>query len=81
MLHEEEQRMSVIAVEKAEEHERNRIAAELHDNLGSQLSYMSSNIDFILDAPELLSDEEKNKRLGKLNEAAKNTIADLRETI
>ena len=81
MLHEEEQRMSVIAVEKAEEHERNRIAAELHDNLGSQLSYMSSNIDFILDAPALLSDEDKNKRLGKLNEAAKNTITDLRETI
>src|ERR1019366_2504819 len=81
MLHEEEQRMSVIAVEKAEEHERNRIAAELHDNLGPQLSYMSSNIDFILDAPALLSDEDKNKRLGKLNEAAKNTITDLRETI
>jgi two-component system, NarL family, sensor kinase len=81
MLHEEEQRMSAIAVEKAEEHERSRIAAELHDNLGSQLTYISSNMDFILDAPVLMSDEDKNKRLGKLNEAAKNTITDLRETI
>ncbi|HEY5408777.1 MAG TPA: sensor histidine kinase [Ginsengibacter sp.] len=81
ILHEEEQRMSAIAVEKAEEHERTRIAAELHDNLGSQLSYISSNMDFILDAPVLLSDEDKNKRLAKLNEVAKNTITDLRETI
>jgi len=81
MLHEEEKIMSAIAVEKAEKHERNRIAAELHDNLGSQLSYISSNIDFILDAPVILSDEDKNKRLCKLNEAAKNTITDLRETI
>lgn len=81
MLHEEEQRISAIAVEKAEEHERNRIAAELHDNLGSQLSYISSNMDFILDAPILLSDEEKNNRLHKLNQTTKNTITDLRETI
>ena len=81
ILHEEEQRMRAIAVEKAEEHERTRIAAELHDNLGSQLSYISSNMDFILDAPGVLSNEDKNKRLVKLNEAAKNTIIDLRETI
>ena len=81
ILHEEEQRKSAIAVEKAEEHERTRIAAELHDNLGSQLSYISSNMDFILGAPALISDGDKNKRLVKLNEAAKNTITDLRETI
>ena len=74
MLHEEEQRMSAIAVEKAEEHERNRIAAELHDNLGSQLSYMSSNIDFILMRLCTLSVEDKNKRLAKLNEASKKIL-------
>ena len=81
MLHEEEQRMSAIAVEKAEEHERNRIAAELHDNLGAQLSYISSNMDFLIEAPVILSEEEKNKRLSQLNQTAKNTITDLRETI
>jgi signal transduction histidine kinase len=81
MLHEEEQRISAIAVEKAEEHERNRIAAELHDNLGGQLSYISSNMDFLIEAPVILSEEEKNKRLSQLNQTAKNTITDLRETI
>ena len=66
MLHEEEHGISAIAVEKAEEQERNRIAAELHDNLGSQLSYISSNMDFIIDAPISLSDEEKNKQACKI---------------
>jgi hypothetical protein len=81
MLHEEEQRMSAIAIATAEENERRRIAAELHDNLGGQLSYISSNMDFIIDAPVYLSEEEKNRRLGKVNETAKSTITDLRETI
>ena len=81
MLHEEEQRMSAIAIATAEENERRRIAAELHDNLGGQLSYISSNMDFIIDAPVYLSDEEKKRRLGKVNETAKSTITDLRETI
>jgi signal transduction histidine kinase len=81
MLHEEERRMRAIAVEKAEEYERNRIAAELHDNLGAQLSYLSSNMDFLIEGPAILSAEEKNNRLIRLNQTAKNTITDLRETI
>ena len=81
MIQEEEHRMSAIAVATAQEKERRRIAAELHDNLGGQLSYISSNMDFILDAPVELSVEEKNRRLGKVNEVAKTTISDLRETI
>lgn len=81
MVHEEDQRMSKIAAEAAAEHERNRIAAELHDNLGSQLSYLSSNINFIIEAPVVLTGEEKDTRLTRLNETAKNSITDLRETI
>ena len=81
MLQEEEKRRSEIAVNKAEEKERNRIAAELHDNLGGQLSYISSNMDFILEAPVIMTEEEKKKHLFKVNETAKNTIADLRESI
>ena len=81
LLQEEEKRRSEIAISTAEEKERNRIAAELHDNLGSQLSYISSNMDFILDAPALLTDVQKKTHLGKINDAAKSTIADLRESI
>ncbi|MEO7046969.1 MAG: histidine kinase, partial [Ferruginibacter sp.] len=81
MLQEEDQRMSKIAAEAAAENERNRIAAELHDNLGSQLSYISSSINFIIEAPVLLTGEEKDTRLARLNETAKKSITDLRETI
>ena len=81
LLQEEEKRRSELAVIAAEEKERNRIAAELHDNLGGQLSYISSNMDFLLEAPDEMTEDEKKNHLGKLNETAKSTIADLRESI
>lgn len=81
LIQEEDRLMSEMAVASAKQIERRRIAAELHDNLGGQLSYITSNIDFILDAPAQLTDDDKEKRLGKINETARNTMADLRETI
>jgi len=81
MVNEENKRVRNIAVTTAKENERKRIAAELHDNLGGQMSYISSNMDFILDAPVHLSDNDKLDRLNEINQTAKNTIADLRETI
>lgn len=81
IIHEENIRKSDIAVTTARDGERKRIAAELHDNLGGHLSYISSNMDFILNAPVKLSDTDKLNRMHKINETAKITIADLRETI
>ncbi len=81
MIVEEDKLMRKIEVASGKEKERKRIAAELHDNLGGQLTYITSNIDFILEAPVSLSEQEKKKRLGKINETAHHTIADLRETI
>jgi two-component system, NarL family, sensor kinase len=81
MIVEEDKLMRKIEVASGKEKERKRIAAELHDNLGGQLTYITSNIDFILEAPVSLSEQEKKKQLGKINETAHHTIADLRETI
>jgi len=81
MIREEDKLIRKIEVASGKEKERKRIAAELHDNLGGQLTYITSNIDFILEAPVSLTEEEKKKRLGKINETAHHTIADLRETI
>ncbi|MDP4285812.1 MAG: histidine kinase [Bacteroidota bacterium] len=61
--------------------ERERISRELHDNIGSQLSYISSNIDWLVETPESFTREEESKRLSIVNDTAKNLVTDLRETI
>jgi signal transduction histidine kinase/ligand-binding sensor domain-containing protein len=61
--------------------ERERISRELHDNIGSQLSYISNNIDWLTETPGAFSKEDALNRLSMVNDSAKNLIADLRETI
>ncbi len=46
-MQEEEKQLSLKAVTEAEEAERKRIAADLHDNLGAYAASIASNIDHI----------------------------------
>ena len=80
-LHDEEQRLSAEAVASGQEKERKRIAADLHDNLGAQLSFIKRNVNFIIDKPEGFNRTDERKYLDQVNDTAQNAMVDLRETI
>jgi len=61
--------------------ERERISRELHDNIGTQLSYISNSIDWLVEAPHPFNKEEERNRLAAVNDTARNLVIDLRETI
>ena len=80
-LRDEEQRLSAAAVASGQEKERKRIAADLHDNLGAQLSFIKRNVNFIIDRPEGFNRADERKYLDQVNDTAQNAMVDLRETI
>lgn len=47
IMQEEEKRRAILAVKEAEEAERKRIAADLHDSLGAYAASIVSNLEFI----------------------------------
>ncbi len=52
LLQEEEKRKAVWAVKEAEEKERKRIAADLHDNMGSYASSIKANVEVLMSQTE-----------------------------
>jgi signal transduction histidine kinase len=76
-----QKKIQALQLQTEIQNERERISKELHDNIGTQLSYISSNVDWMLDAPVSFSREEEMKRLSAVNKTAKEMISDLRETI
>jgi two-component system, NarL family, sensor kinase len=73
---EQKRKQNELAVKDAEENERKRIAAELHDNLGVQANA-------ILHSSSLLSGEKENNKniVEDLQDTAKEMLLNLRETL
>ncbi len=63
------------------EFERQRISRDLHDNVGAQLSYLISNVEWMLAHPEGKNELEETQRLKALSETGRNAILTLRQTI
>ena len=61
--------------------ERERISRDLHDNVGTQLSLISNNIEWVAHPLKAISESEKAEKLQFVNDAARDIIATLRETI
>lgn len=70
-----------LEVQHKLEQERIRISRDLHDNVGAQLSYLITNIDWIIRHPEQLDKTEERLRLQALSETGRNAILTLRQTI
>lgn len=77
-MQEEEKLLSLQAVKYAEEKERRRIAADLHDNLGAYAASISSNLDYI-HLPE--ADTTNRRAVAELRLNAKSIVSQLNDTI
>lgn len=67
-----------LALIEIKEKERNRIARELHDNVGSTVSFIVSKLDGII---YRMKDEIQKERLDKVKNAAQQAMLNLRETL
>jgi len=61
--------------------ERERISRDLHDNVGTQLSLISNNIEWVTHPLKEITEHEKSEKLQFVNDTARGIIATLRETI
>lgn len=77
----EAQLKETIATENLNK-EKERISRDLHDNVGAQLSYLITNLEWILQHPESIDNKAAfNKRISALSESGRNAMLTLRETI
>ncbi|MEQ8549458.1 MAG: triple tyrosine motif-containing protein [Cyclobacteriaceae bacterium] len=61
--------------------ERVRISRDLHDNVGSQLSFLITNMEWIADHTDSLDTDERRDQLKQLSDTGRQAITTLRQTI
>ncbi len=76
-----EQQKVTKAVFESEQKERIRISRDLHDNVGTQLSLISNDIEWITHPLKSFTEAEKTEKLESIGSASKEVINTLRETI
>ncbi|RYD81589.1 MAG: hypothetical protein EOP53_05985 [Sphingobacteriales bacterium] len=74
-------KIRALELQKKMQDERQRISRDLHDHVGTQVSYIVSNIEWLIDPQKPILQAEETSRLGNIREAAKNVMSNLRETI
>lgn len=74
-------RLRAIELQNRIQMERERISRDLHDNVGTQLSLISNNIDWVQHPLKAMTETEKTDKLKFVSDVAKDIIATLRETI
>ena len=74
-------KIQALETQQQIQNERERISRELHDNIGSQLSFIISNIDWAIENKQQLDKEDEKKNLSHINDTARNVMSNLRESI
>ncbi len=72
-------KLALLELERNIQQERERISRDLHDNVGSQISYLVSNIDWI--NRHKVDEHEQQERLANLSSTAQGMMGNMRETI
>lgn len=70
-----------LEVQHQLEMERVRISRDLHDNVGAQLSFLITNMEWIADHPDSLDTNERREQLKQLSDTGRQAITTLRQTI
>lgn len=73
----EEKRLAALSIVEAEERERRRIAADLHDNIGAYATAISTDVEKIIDGNQ----HHNDRTLNNLHQNSKEIINSLRDTI
>ena len=76
-----QKKLRVLQLQNEIQYERERISRDLHDNIGAQLSFISSSIDWVIDKNKEMDKEEELKQMKAINTTTKNVMMNLRETI
>lgn len=79
-IQEEDRLASALAVREAEEAERKRIAADLHDNLGAYAAAIASNIDY-LEPAMMMSGNAPTAVMQELRANSRDMVSQLSDTI
>ncbi len=74
-------KLMAMEIQQKIQRDRERISRELHDNIGAQLSLISSDLDWITGPDSTLTEHERKKRFGNITQLSKDVTRDLRETI
>jgi signal transduction histidine kinase len=68
-----------LRINEAEQSQRVRISQDLHDNVGTQLSYVVSHLEMLKN--ESNTNESNSKKIESIEDMSRNAIQTLRETV
>lgn len=74
-------KLSILKLKEEQQLQRERIRRDLHDNIGSQLSYMVAQLDWMEQNANTYTKAKMQQSLGNLGENARNVVNELRESM